>query len=257
MEVGLIGEMPIEDFCGGFAVKGNVAGQQFVDDGRGTVDIDFGPVLTPRNLRCHVVDRPDALGLRSTLAGSDDLGKSDVTDLDLSGLTVKVLWLEIPMNDSTVVQVIDTGSQSGQPVADLGGRHPVRELLGEHSVESGSTDVLHHDPHVTVIVALDVVDADQVGVLEVEAQFRAAEFDFGVAVQQFQGDFLAPVAVRVVDLAETASLNAALDRVAGQRRGFGCEGEFLRTHPLAPRCEESVLSGSIWNRRSGPVTTCP
>ena len=44
-EVGLVGEVSIENLGSGFSVKGHSSGEQFVDDGCRTVDIDFGSVL--------------------------------------------------------------------------------------------------------------------------------------------------------------------------------------------------------------------
>ena len=68
-----------------------------------------------------------------------------------------------------------------------------------------------------LVVLADVVEAEQVGVLEVEALADAAELDVEIAADQLQGDFLAGVADGVVDLAEAALADAALDRVALQR----------------------------------------
>ncbi len=53
-------------------------------------------------------------------------------------------------------------------------------------------------------------------VLEVEALADAAQLDVEVAADQLEGDFLAAVADGVVDLAEAAAADAALDRVAVQ-----------------------------------------
>jgi len=45
VQVGLVGEVSIEDFGGGFSLERHMAGEQFVDDCRGAVDIDFGSVF--------------------------------------------------------------------------------------------------------------------------------------------------------------------------------------------------------------------
>ena len=73
--------------------------------------------------------------------------------------------------------------------------------------------------HVSPLSSLaDVVEGQQVGVLQVEALADAAEFDVEVAADQLQGDFLAGVAGGVVDFAEAALADAALDRIALQGR---------------------------------------
>ena len=216
-EVGLIGEVSIDDFGGGFSLEGHVAGQQFVDDGRRAVDIDLGSIFSSRDFRGHVVDGPDALGLGSPLAGRDDLGESDVADLDVAGFAIEVLWLEVPMHDAPVVQVVDSAGESVEPRADLVDGHAVGVVFGEDLIERLAADVFHHDPGVSVVVFLDVDDGDEVGVLEVEALLGATAFDFDVAVQQFQCHLLAPVADRVVDLPESSSLDSPLDGESCQR----------------------------------------
>ena len=69
------------------------------------------------------------------------------------------------------------------------------------------------------MVLADVVEAEQVGMLEVEALPHAAEFGIEIAADELQGDFLAGVAGGVVDFAEAAAAHAALDGIAAQRPG--------------------------------------
>ena len=74
-------------------------------------------------------------------------------------------------------------------------------------------------------VGAQVVEADEVGVLEVEALGDAAQLDVAVAAHQLEGDFLAAVADGEVDLAEAAAADAALERVAVQGPLSGTVGE--------------------------------
>ena len=183
VEVWLVGEVSIEDFGGGFSCEGDVSGEQFVEDNGRAVDIDFGPIFASRNLGRHVVDRADAFGLSSSLAGGDDLGESDVTDFDLSVFAVEVLWFEVSVHNPLVVQVVDSGGESCEPATGVVDGHPIREVIGEDSVECFAADVFHDYPGVVVFVLSDVDDGDEVLVFEVEAQFGATAFDFDVAVQ--------------------------------------------------------------------------
>lgn len=53
--------------------------------------------------------------------------------------------------------------------------------------------------------------------LQVQALSDPAQFDVRIRVQQLQSDLFAAVAQRVVNLAETTSLDRAFDRVAIER----------------------------------------
>ena len=77
-------------------------------------------------------------------------------------------------------------------------------------------------------VGADVVQADQVGVLEVEALGDAAELDFQIAADELERDFLAGVAGGEIDFAKTAAAHAALDRVTLQRTRAAGVREFHR-----------------------------
>ena len=90
-------------------------------------------------------------------------------------------------------------------------------MVGQHVFQALAGDVLHDHPGVALVVLADVVEVQQVGVFQVEALADAAELDVQVAADQLQGDFLAGVAGGVVDFAEAALADAALDGVAGQR----------------------------------------
>jgi hypothetical protein len=112
-------------------------------------------------------------------------------------------------------------------VADAGGDalHPLEGFLGLQSVGIAADDllqrlarrVLHDDPGIVVLVLLNVVQRDEVGVFQVQALGDAAQLDVEVVAHQLQGDFLAAVADGEVDLAEAAAADAPLDGVAVER----------------------------------------
>ena len=77
--------------------------------------------------------------------------------------------------------------------------------------------ILHDDPGLIVVVVLDVVQGDQVGVLQVQALADASQLDVQVALNAFERDFLAGVADGEVDFAEAADADAPFDRVAVER----------------------------------------
>ena len=98
--------------------------------------------------------------------------------------------------------------------------------LGERLAE----DVLHDHPVIAARIAAEVVEVDEVGVLEVEAVGDAAELGVGVAAEKLEGDLLAPIGDREVDLAEAALADAALEGVAVKRPLPGAVGELQSGH---------------------------
>src|SRR5215510_1622507 len=92
--------------------------------------------------------------------------------------------------------------------------------------------VFHDDPGVVVLRRKDVVDADEMGVLEVQALADAAQLDVEVLLHQLESHFLAAVGDRQKDLAEAAPAEAAPDRVLLDRLRTGSIGEF---HGRSPR----------------------
>ena len=70
----------------------------------------------------------------------------------------------------------------------------------------------------SLIVLANVEQAEQIRMLEVQALRNAAQLDFQIAANQLQRDFLAGVAQGVINLAEPAAADAALDRVASNGR---------------------------------------
>ena len=120
------------------------------------------------------------------------------------------------MNDAVVVQIGHSGRDAVEPDQDLVQRQTLG-MIGQFGLQALARQVLHHHPGIAGIVLADVVQAQQVGVLEVEALPHAAEFGIEIAADELQGDFLAGVAGGVVDLAEAAAAHAALDDIAAQR----------------------------------------
>ena len=76
-----------------------------------------------------------------------------------------------------------------------------------------------------MLVLANVEQGNQVGVLQVQALRDAAKFNIEVAADQLQRDLFASIAHGIIDLAETAVADPALDRIAIQRAGAAGEGE--------------------------------
>ena len=100
----------------------------------------------------------------------------------------------------------------------------------QHGAKRLAGDVFHDHPVIALGVGAQVVEADQVRVLEVEALGHAAQLDLEVAAaHQLEGHFLAAVADGVVHLAEAAAADAALQRVTVQRPLSRTVGELHRS----------------------------
>ena len=69
------------------------------------VDVDLLAVAAGGDLRGHVVDGADALGLAAAAAGRDELGQAVVADLDDAVLEEDVARLQVAVDDAVVVQV--------------------------------------------------------------------------------------------------------------------------------------------------------
>ncbi len=140
------------------------------------------------------------------------------------------------MDDAVVVQIADRPRQGQEPLADQFARQAVG-VTGQDGAERLAGDVFHDDPLVAVGVGPDVEQADEVGVLEVQALAHAAHLDLAVAAHQFQGHLLAPVTDGEIDLAETALADAAFEGVAFQRplSGAVAESHGTTSNPRASR----------------------
>src|SRR5262249_3721750 len=78
----------------------------------------------------------------------------------------------------------------------------------------------------------NVVEADEMGVLEVKALANAAQLDVEVLLYQLESDLFAAVGNRQIDLAEAAPAEAAPNRVPLDRSRTVSIGEF---HGRSPR----------------------
>ena len=81
--------------------------------------------------------------------------------------------------------------------------------------------ILHDDPVIALVIGLDVVKGNEVLVFQVDALLHAAQFDLGIATNEFKRNFLARFGNSVVDFAETALTNATLDDIAAERSVAG------------------------------------
>src|SRR5262249_42617927 len=161
----------------------------------------------------HVVHGAYAGGLSATAAGGDELRQAVVADLDGIALKKRVARLQVAVDDAVVVQVADSRAEALQPGEHFVPRH-ASGVPGDDLVERLAVDVLHHDPLIAVLGLLDVVDGDEVGMLEVEALADPTQLDVEVALDELEGDLLAAVGDRLVDLAEAAPAQVPLDGVA-------------------------------------------
>jgi hypothetical protein len=71
---------------------------------------------------------------------------------------------------------------------------------------------------------------DEVRMLEVEAVRDASEFGIGVAAEELEGDLLAAVRDREVDLPESALADTTLEGEAVERSLAGAVGELQSGH---------------------------
>src|SRR5581483_11534485 len=159
--------------------------------------------------------------------------------------------LQVAVDDAVVVQVADRPGQAEEPLLGEVGRQPAgvaADDLGERLAE----DVLHHQPGVAVLVGLEVVDVDEVGVLEVEAVGDAAELDVRVTAEELQRHLLAAVGDGEVDLAEAALADPALDGVPVQRPLAGPVGEPHRSIPQREPSGGLIPPTEDYSRRRSP-----
>ncbi len=151
------------------------------------------------------------------------------------------------MDDAAIVQIGHAGADAVNPRERLL-RRQAGGAIGQHGLQARVGHVFHDHPGVALLVLADVVEIEQVRVFQIEALADAAQFDVEIPPDQFQGDVLAGVAGGVVDFAEAALADAALDRVAAQgartagvdkpagRRFFGAGGSgLLRQRVLIER----------------------
>ncbi len=226
------GEMLHQNFARRFAVERHLAGKHLEQNDSQRVDVDLAAVPAACDFRRHVVNGADALRMGALAALGNELRQADVADLHDAAFAEDVRRLEIAMNDAAFVQERQAGRHPVEPAFNLLGRQAA--AIFDHVAQALAADILHDDPMITVGVGLDVVDRNEIRVIEVQAGGRTAEFDVGVLVEQFQRNFLAGIGQGVIDLAEAAAMDGALDREPFQGFRFGGEGELHRVCPASP-----------------------
>src|SRR5262245_37299883 len=90
-------------------------------------------------------------------------------------------------------------------------------------------NVFHDDPLIAILVGFEIVNADEIRVLEIDANFDTAHLNAAIAAQQFEGDLFAAIRYGEINLAETTFADPALDRVTVERLLAGSIGELHRT----------------------------
>ena len=223
-QVGLRRQVLHQDFLRRLPLERDLPGEHLVQDHAHGVDVDRLLIPAGRDLGGHVVARPDAFGVAGLLALGDRLGEAVVADLDDPLVQEQVGGLQVAVDGAVVVQVRHPLDQPLEPGPHLGQGQAVG-VLGQDLGEARPGDVLHHDEGIPGVVGLDVVDGDQIRALEVHALHDPAALDLEVARDELQRHLLAGVGGRVIDLAEAAAADGALDRVAVQGAVARAEAE--------------------------------
>ncbi len=76
-----------------FAVKGNLASQQLVENDPKRVDVDLATVLSTTNLGGHVVKRADAFGMSASMRRRNEFAQSVVANFDNSQIIKNIAGL--------------------------------------------------------------------------------------------------------------------------------------------------------------------
>src|SRR5262249_35088856 len=224
-----------EDLALAFAVEGHPAGEHLAKNDPQRVLVYLFAVPALRHLRGHVVDGTDVHGLPAPPAGGDEFRQPVVADLHDAVFDKEVAGLEVPVDDTVLVQVANSRADSVQPAERLLLGDALR-MPGQHLIEALPGHVFHDDPGVVHRLE-DVVDADEMGVLEVKALADAAQLDVEVLLHKLESHVLAAVGDRQKDLAEAAPAEAAPDRVPLDRLRTGSIGEF---HGRSPRVNPAM-----------------
>ena len=124
------------------------------------------------------------------MAGSDQLGQAVVADLDDALFHEKVGRLEVAVHDAMIVQIGDSLDEPLEPMSHLVEWQPLR-ILFEDAGQTGAGNVFHDDEAVAGVVALQVMDGQEIRALEVHALADTTALDVEVAEDQLEGDFLA------------------------------------------------------------------
>ena len=107
----------------------------------------------------------------------------------------------------------DARHQTGQPIADLIKRQPVRER-GKDIFETRPVHILHHDPVFTVRVGPHIEQVHEIGMFEIQALRDTAQLNLLLVLNQLERDLFPRVADGVIDLTKPAAVDAAPDREA-------------------------------------------
>ncbi|KKL99901.1 hypothetical protein LCGC14_1809770, partial [marine sediment metagenome] len=106
----------------------------------------------------------DAFGLPAAAAAGDELREPVVADLDGPLVGEDITRLDIPMDDTPVVQIGHAGSDPVNPGERLFRRQAL-QMRCQGVCEASAGDVFHHDPRIALIVLTDVVQCQQIRVV--------------------------------------------------------------------------------------------
>ena len=112
-------------------------------------------------------------------------------------------------------------------------------MLLHEFIQSLATNILHHDPVFLFGILFHVEDRDQVRMFQIQALRNTAQFHFEIIVQQLQRDFFAGIAERVINFAESTSVNCSLDGVTIERFGFRSKSEPHKIVPTQTKLKDS------------------
>ena len=126
--VQLAGHVLHQHLAHAFAVKRRMPGEHLVQHDAQGVDIDRVVVASHADFRGHVVDRAHGHRVAAAMAGGDYLAQAVVADLDEAFFVEHVVWLQIAVDDATVVQVGQPLGNFSQKVGRLGRRPVLRAI---------------------------------------------------------------------------------------------------------------------------------
>ncbi len=191
---------------------------------------------------------------------ADALAQTVVAELEDAVFEEDVAGLEVAVDDAVLVEVANGASQRQKPLPGQVGRQPLRMAV-EDDVQRLAGHILHHHPVLAAVVGLEVEETDQMRMLEVQALGHAAHLDVLRTADELERHLLAAVAQRVVDFAEAAGADAALDRVTVERTLSRTVGElhgdpWVRT-PTGGRNSPGRTGPGFWSGTSIHPTTSP
>ncbi|OQA01166.1 MAG: hypothetical protein BWY71_00473 [Planctomycetes bacterium ADurb.Bin412] len=215
-EVRFGGHMFHEDFGGGGAEEGDLAGEHFVEQDAQGVDVDAFVIAAGADFRGHVVDGADGDGLAAVAAGGHHLGQAVVADFDVAVFVKDIAGFKVAVDDAAIMEV---GEALGDFAEEIGGflRAQAGGGFGQQVMQGRPGDIFHDYKGAAFVIVFDVEDGDQVGVFQVHALADAAQLDVLVVLDGLEGHLAAAVAEGVIDLAEAAASGGPLDRITFQR----------------------------------------